>query len=123
MTPTPHIGSMSSREMIDACKTHSLFSWSATSKVEPIPIARAEGQTRKWTVDGVEREAVVHLPAKTAVKSPLILAIHDQRVAYLKTEMSPGDHFKRLLLMRSGLTREQSTSRESARRCRRLAVG
>ena len=43
MTPTPHIGSMSSREMIDACKTHSLFSWSATSKVEPIPIARAEG--------------------------------------------------------------------------------
>jgi len=87
------------------------------------PIARAEGQTRKWTVDGVEREAVVHLPAKTAVKSPLILAFHDQRVAYLMTEMSPGDHFKRLLLMRSGLTREQSTSRESARRCRRLAVG
>lgn len=40
------------------------------------PIARAEGQTRKWTVDGVEREAIVHLPAKTAVKSPLILAFH-----------------------------------------------
>ena len=34
---------MGSREMIDACMQHSLFSWSATGKVDPIPIARAEG--------------------------------------------------------------------------------
>lgn len=34
---------MSSREMIDACLKHSLFSWSATGKVDPLPIARAEG--------------------------------------------------------------------------------
>ncbi len=34
---------MSSREMIDACMKHSLFSWSATAKVDPIPVARAEG--------------------------------------------------------------------------------
>ena len=34
---------MSSREMIDACMQHSLFSWSATAKVDPIPIARAQG--------------------------------------------------------------------------------
>ncbi|MBL9141191.1 MAG: aminotransferase class III-fold pyridoxal phosphate-dependent enzyme [Phycisphaerae bacterium] len=48
-TPT-----MSSREMIDACLKHSLFSWSATGKVDPLPIARAEGiylygpEGQKW---------------------------------------------------------------------------
>ncbi len=34
---------MNSRDMIDACLKHSLFSWSATGKVDPLPIARAEG--------------------------------------------------------------------------------
>lgn len=34
---------MSSQEMIDLCKQHSLFSWSATGKVDPYPVARAEG--------------------------------------------------------------------------------
>ncbi len=29
--------------MIDLCMKHSLFSWSATGKVDPIPVARAEG--------------------------------------------------------------------------------
>jgi len=35
--------SMSSKEMVDLCLEHSLFSWSATGKVDPLPIARAEG--------------------------------------------------------------------------------
>lgn len=35
--------SMSSEEMIELCTKHSLFSWSATGKVDPLPIARAEG--------------------------------------------------------------------------------
>ena len=43
-------------------------------------IARADGRTRTWTIDGVEREAIVHLPAKSTadspIKSPLILAFH-----------------------------------------------
>lgn len=43
-------------------------------------IARADGKTRTWTIDGVEREAIVHLPAKSTAdsptKSPLILAFH-----------------------------------------------
>ena len=43
MNATPSLGTMGSREMIDACMQHSLFSWSATGKVDPIPIARAEG--------------------------------------------------------------------------------
>ncbi len=34
---------MSSQEMIALCKAHSLFSWSATAKVDPIPIASAKG--------------------------------------------------------------------------------
>lgn len=37
------MGSMTSQEMIDLCTKHSLFSWSATGKVDPIPVARAEG--------------------------------------------------------------------------------
>lgn len=35
--------SMSSKEMVELCLEHSLFSWSATGKVDPLPIARAEG--------------------------------------------------------------------------------
>lgn len=34
---------MESKEMVAACLEHSLFSWSATGKVDPMPIARAEG--------------------------------------------------------------------------------
>ena len=34
---------MDSKEMIALCQEHSLFSWSATGKVDPMPIARAEG--------------------------------------------------------------------------------
>jgi len=45
---------MNSKDMIEACVTHSLFSWSATGKVDPMPIARAEGvylyspEGQKW---------------------------------------------------------------------------
>jgi taurine--2-oxoglutarate transaminase len=35
--------SMTSDEMISACLEHTLFSWSATGKVAPLPLARAEG--------------------------------------------------------------------------------
>jgi taurine---2-oxoglutarate transaminase len=34
---------MESKEMIEACLKHSLYSWSATGKVNPLPVARAEG--------------------------------------------------------------------------------
>ena len=45
---------MNSQEMIDLCLKHSLFSWSATGKVDPLPITRAEGvylyspEGKKW---------------------------------------------------------------------------
>ncbi len=34
---------MHSQEMVELCTKHSLFSWSATGKVDPMPIAKAEG--------------------------------------------------------------------------------
>lgn len=34
---------MESQEMIDLCLKHTLYTWSATGKVNPLPIARAEG--------------------------------------------------------------------------------
>jgi taurine---2-oxoglutarate transaminase len=34
---------MDSKEMVETCLKHTLFSWSATGKIDPMPIARAEG--------------------------------------------------------------------------------
>jgi taurine---2-oxoglutarate transaminase len=34
---------MNSQEMIDLCKKHTLYTWSATGAVKPLPVARAEG--------------------------------------------------------------------------------
>mgnify|MGYP000400668376 CR=1 FL=1 len=34
---------MDTQEMIDLCKAHSMYSWSATGAVDPLPVARAEG--------------------------------------------------------------------------------
>ena len=34
---------MHSSEMIDLCLKHTLYTWSATGKVDPMPIERAEG--------------------------------------------------------------------------------
>lgn len=45
---------MNSKDMVELCKQHSLFSWSATAKVDPLPIERAEGlylygpEGQKW---------------------------------------------------------------------------
>ena len=34
---------MNSKEMIDLCKRHTLYAWTATGSVTPLPIERAEG--------------------------------------------------------------------------------
>lgn len=34
---------MEAREMIDLCKKHTMYTWSASDAVDPIPVARAEG--------------------------------------------------------------------------------
>lgn len=43
--------SMSSEEMIATCLEHTMFSWAASAKVDPLPIARAEG-VYLYTPDG-----------------------------------------------------------------------
>ena len=34
---------MQTDEMIELCKAHTLYNWSATGQVDPLPITRAEG--------------------------------------------------------------------------------
>src|ERR687883_1487312 len=43
MTTTVANPSMTGQEIVDLTKKHTLFEWSAQSKVDPIPVARAKG--------------------------------------------------------------------------------
>ena len=43
MTTTLTTPTMSGQEIVDLCKKHTLYEWSAQSKVDPIPVARAKG--------------------------------------------------------------------------------
>src|ERR1700680_3086611 len=42
---------MTGQEIVDLTKKHTLFEWSAQSKVDPIPVARAKG-IHFWTPEG-----------------------------------------------------------------------
>src|SRR5919109_218776 len=42
---------MSGQQMVDLCKKHTIFEWSAQSAVDPIPVARAKG-VYFWTPEG-----------------------------------------------------------------------
>jgi taurine--2-oxoglutarate transaminase len=44
-------GKMTGQEIVDLSKKHTLFEWSAQSKVDPIPVARAKG-IYFWTPEG-----------------------------------------------------------------------
>jgi len=43
MTTTVANPTMSGKEIVDLARKHTLFEWSAQSKVDPIPVARAKG--------------------------------------------------------------------------------
>jgi len=43
MTPTLTNSAMTGQEIVDLCKRHTLYEWSAQSKVDPIPVASAKG--------------------------------------------------------------------------------
>ena len=43
--------SMTGQEIVDLTKKHTLFEWSAQSKVDPIPVAKAKG-IHFWTPEG-----------------------------------------------------------------------
>ena len=52
---------MTSQEMIDLCKKHTMYTWAAGDQVAPLPIARAEG-VYLYTPEGkriLEREVQV----------------------------------------------------------------
>jgi len=51
MTATTAIPTMSGQEIVELTKKHTLFEWSAQSKVDPIPVARAKG-IYFWTPEG-----------------------------------------------------------------------
>src|SRR5215472_15602692 len=51
MTTTLATPTMSGQEIVELTKKHTLFEWSAQSKVDPIPVARAKG-IYFWTPEG-----------------------------------------------------------------------
>ena len=51
MTTVTAVPAMTNQEMIDLAKKHTLYEWSAQSKVDPIPVARAKG-IYFWTPEG-----------------------------------------------------------------------
>ena len=51
MTTTLATPAMTGQEIVDLTKKHTLFEWSAQSKVDPIPVARAKG-IYFWTPEG-----------------------------------------------------------------------
>src|ERR1700756_213228 len=51
MTTTVITPAMTGQEMVDLTKKHTLYEWSAQSKVDPIPVARAKG-IYFWTPEG-----------------------------------------------------------------------
>src|ERR1700691_1209426 len=51
MTTATAVPAMTSQEMVDLTKKHTLYEWSAQSKVDPIAVARAKG-IYFWTPEG-----------------------------------------------------------------------
>jgi taurine--2-oxoglutarate transaminase len=51
MTTVTAVPAMTGQEMVDLTRKHTLFEWSAQSKVDPIPVARAKG-IYFWTPEG-----------------------------------------------------------------------
>src|ERR687898_590266 len=50
MTMVP-VSAMSGAEMVELCKRHTIYEWSAQSTIDPIPVARAE-DVYFWTPEG-----------------------------------------------------------------------
>ncbi len=51
MTTTTTHATMSGAEIVDLCRKHTIFEWSAQAGVDPIPVARAKG-VYFWTPEG-----------------------------------------------------------------------
>jgi taurine--2-oxoglutarate transaminase len=78
---------MDAHEMIRACLDHTLYSWSATARVEPLPIARAEG-VHFYDPDGKR-----YLDFNSQLMSVLIGHQHPKVVAAMKRFLDTGPIF------------------------------
>jgi taurine--2-oxoglutarate transaminase len=69
---------MDSREMIELCKKHTLYTWAVQDQVDPWPIARAEG-VYFWTPEGKR-----YLDFNSTLMSVLVGHSHPRVVAAMK---------------------------------------
>ena len=70
-TETQH-GTMTGDEMVALTKQHTLFEWSAQSKVDPIPVAGAKG-SYFWTPEGkryLDFNSPAHVHQRRAMGTP-----------------------------------------------------
>ena len=116
MTTAPTIPTMSGKEIVALTKKHTLFEWSAQSKVDPIPVARAKG-IYFWTPEGKrfidfnsqlmcvnighgdERvvRAIPEQAATLAYANPFMATEPRARLGAKLAEITPGRH-RRVLL-------------------------
>ena len=101
---------MTGAEMVELCKRHTMYEWSAQSKVDPIPVARAEG-VHFWTPEGKRyldfnsqlmcsnighsHPRVVHAIQKQAAElcyaNPFMATEPRARLGQKLAEIAPGD--------------------------------
>ncbi len=72
---------MPTQQMIDACKQHTLYTWSAGNTVNPLPIARAEG-VYIWTPEGQKI-----LDFNSQLMSVLVGHAHPKVIAAMKRQL------------------------------------
>src|SRR5437588_8972078 len=110
MTTTVATPAMTGKEIVDLCKKHTLYEWSAQSKVDPIPVARAKG-IHFWTPEGKrfidfnsqlmcvnighgdERviRAIVEQASTLAYANPFMATEVRARLGVKLAEIAPGD--------------------------------
>src|SRR6202140_5172857 len=91
MTTATANTTMTGQEIVDLTKKHTLFEWSAQSKVDPIPVARAKG-IYFWTPEG---ERVIRAISEQAVTlcyvNPFMATEPRARLGAKLAEITPGD--------------------------------
>jgi taurine--2-oxoglutarate transaminase len=110
MTTVTAVPAMTGQEIVDLAKKHTLYEWSAQSKIDPIPVARAKG-IYFWTPEGKqfidfnsqlmsvnighgdERviQAIAEQAAQLAYANPFMATEVRARLGAKLAEITPGD--------------------------------
>ena len=101
---------MTGQEMVDLTRKHTLFEWSAQSKVDPIPVARAKG-IYFWTPEGKRfidfnsqlmsvnighgDERVIRAITEQAADARVCQSVHGDRAARAARRKAGRDHARR----------------------------